>query len=121
MEKTISLPNNGYTFSAKLVGNNLYMHAVSYKEKKYIAYAGSMEQPTQRVIYSVGDENPTTITHLSTNKDHLASVDFVNKVVKIFTIHELEHVLDISLAEIKHPYSVHIISDGVLVTDFYGD
>ena len=121
IEKTIRLPNHSFTFSAKIVGDTLFTHATSEVEKKYLTYAGSLEEPTQRVVYSVGAEKPNKITHLSTNKDHLASVDFINKVVKVFTINKLEHVLDISLAEMKRPYSVHIISDGVLVTDFFGD
>ena len=121
IENTILLPNHTFTFSAKIVGDNLYTHATSEEDKKYFFYAGSLEQPIQRVIHSVGHETPTKITHLSVNKNHLASIDLVNKVVKIFSTMKHEHILDISLAEMKHPYSVHIISDGVLITEFFGD
>ena len=75
MEKTILLPDTRYTFLAKLIGNILYSYATSWEDEKYVTYGGSLEQPTERVIYSVVDPKPNKITHLSVNKSYLATIE----------------------------------------------
>ena len=50
----------------------------------------------------------------------MASLDFVNKTVKLFSSINNEHLFDIHLSSIQRPYGVHLTSDGVLVTDYIG-
>ena len=97
-----------------------YFKVGSTVGKKYITYSGSLEDPTQRVLHSEEAENPIQITQLSANKDYIASIDSVNKTLKVFSSTTEEDLLDIQLTKFQHLYGVHLTADGVLVTDLNG-
>ena len=120
LDKTTTVKDSGWVHSS--VGNceKCYFKVGSTVGKKYITYSGSLEDPTQRVLHSEEAENPSMITHLSANKDYIASIDFVNKTLKVFSSTTEEHLFDIQLTDIQHPYGVHLTADGVLVTDSTG-
>ena len=119
LDKTVILPD-GNPSSATTIRQKLFTKINLYDHKKYITYSGSLEDPTQRVLHSEEAENPSKITHLSANADYIASIDFVNKTLKVFSSTTEEHLFDIQLTDFQHPYGVHLTADGVLVTDLNG-
>ena len=117
LDKIVKIKDSEWVWSS--VGNceKFHFKVGSATEKKYITYSGSLEVPTQRLLHSEEAENPDQITHLSANKDYIASIDFANKTLKIFSSTTEEHLFDIQLTDFKHPYGVHLTADAVLVTD----
>ena len=97
------------------------MPKIGSKEKKlYVTYCGTHEQPTQRVLHSEESESDIKINHLSAYKDYIASIDSVNKTLKVFSSTTEEHLFDIQLTDFQSPYGVHLTADAVLVTDSTG-
>ena len=91
--------------SGVLVDKKLFTSSTSSKEKKYITYCGSLDEPTQTVLHSEEAE-------------YVAILDYVNKTLKVFSSIDNEHLFDIPLTGIEQPLGVHLTSDGVLVSDF---
>ena len=104
--------------AAVIVGDTLLTKISSFKENKYITYIGSLEQPTQTVLHSEYFDNPQQLTYVAANKDYIASIDIVNKRLKVFLFTTKDH----QLTDMNHPYDVglHLTSDAVLITDFNG-
>ena len=103
-----------------MIHRKLYTKTGNCETKKYITYSGSLDEPTLTVLHSQEDEETTYISHISANKEYVASLDYVNKTLKVFSSIDNEHLFDIQLTGMKRPYGVHLTSDGVLVTDFVG-
>ena len=120
LDKTLEYPGIDYVDSSAIVNGIIYTQAKSCTAKKYVTCSGSLEDPTQHVLHSEEAENPTKISHLSANQDYIASFDWVNKTLKVFSSTTEEHLFDIKLTDIQHPYGVHLTADGVLVTDWTG-
>ena len=120
LNKTVVFDDGRNAHSAVLVCGKLFTKCLFGKQKKYITYSGSLDEPTQTVLHSEEDEKPTKIIHISANKEYVASVDYVNKTLKVFSSIDNEHLFDIQLPGMQHPYGVHLTSDGVLVTDWKG-
>ena len=120
LDQTTVLPKCHNIHSAVLVSGRLYTRCASRKEKKFITYSGSLDEPTQSVLHSEKDEKLNQIIHISANKEYMASLDFVNKTLNVFSTINIEHLFDIQLTGMERPYGVHLTADGVLVTDFIG-
>ena len=120
LQNTLIFPDIASVVSASQCGETFLTKVTAPKTKKYITYSGSMEELTQQVLHSEEAETPSTITHLSANKDYIASIDFVNKALKVFSFTTEEHLFDIQLADFQSPYGVHLTADAVLVTDYTG-
>ena len=120
LDKTLEYPGIDYVNSSAIVNGIIYTKAKSHTAKKYITYSGSLEEPAQQILHSEAAENPNNITQLSANKDYIASIDYVNKALKVFSSTTEEHLFDIQLTGFKHQYGVHLTADGVLVTDLSG-
>ena len=112
LDRTTGFPEGHATHSAALVGSRLHTKCESRKEKKYIFYSGSLGEPTQTLLHSEEDEEPTKIIHISANKEYVASLDFVNKTLKVFSSINNEYLIDIQLTGMQQPYGVHLTSDG---------
>ena len=98
LDRTIRVPGPN---SAALVDNKLFTSSTSSKEKKYMTYCGSLDEPTQTVLHREEADNPTKITHISANKEYVASLDYVNKTLKVFSSIDNEHLFDIPLTGIE--------------------
>ena len=85
LDKTIRFAEGHKVYSGTLVSGRLYTKCQSCNEKKYMTYSGSLDEPTQTVLHSEEDEDPTYITHISANKEYVASLDLVNKTLKVFS------------------------------------
>ena len=120
LQNTLILLDIESVVSASQCGETFLTRVTAPKTKKYITYSGSFEDPTQRVLHSEEAEKPSKITHLSSNKDNIASIDFVSKTLKVFSSTTEEHLFDIQLTDFQSPYGVHLTADGVLVTDCPG-
>ena len=120
LDKTTAVKDSTWVYSSVQNREKFYFKVGSTTGKKYITYSGSLEDPTQRVLHSEEAENPSKITHLSANADYIASIDYVNKTLKVFSSTTEEHQFDIQLTDFQHPYGVHLTADGVLVTDYTG-
>ena len=112
LEGKTGFPEGYNVHSAALVGSRLHTKCESRKEKKYIFYSGSLGEPTQTLLHSEEDEEPTKIIHISANKEYVASLDFVNKTLKVFSSINNEYLIDIQLTGMQQPYGVHLTSDG---------
>ena len=120
LDRTTGFPEGHATHSAALVGSRLNTTSAFFEENKSVTNCGSLDEPTQTVLHREEDEKSTKITHISANKEYVASVDYVNKTLKVFSSINKEHLFDIQLTGMQRPYGVHLTSDGVLVTDFPG-
>ena len=111
-----------FTVVHSSIGNceKFYFKVGSATGRKYITYSGSHHEPAQRVLHSEEAKNPNQITHLSANKDYIASIDYVNRALKVFSSTTDEHLFDIQLTDFQSPYGVHLTGDAVLVTDWKG-
>mgnify|MGYP001797466232 CR=1 FL=1 len=118
LDQTNVLPKCHNIHSALVVGCSLFTKCMYSKEKKYMTYSGSLDEPT--VLHSEKHERPNDLTHISANKEYMASLDIVNKTLNVFSTINNEHLFDIQLTGMERPYGVHLTSDGVLVTDFIG-
>ena len=85
-----------------------------------VLYYCTTDCTVQTVLHSEEDEKSTKIIHISANKEYVASLDIVNKTLKVFSSITNEHLFDIQLTGMHRPYGVHLTSDGVLVTDLRG-
>ena len=121
LDQTIVLPKCHNIHSAVLdSGGKLYTQCASRQEKRYMTYCGSLVEPTKTVLHSQEDEKPNQITQISANKEYLASLDYVNNTLKVFSSINNEHLFDIQLTGMKRPYGVLLTTDGVLVTEVNG-
>ena len=121
LDKTLNIPGGQHVISSELNGEQLVTKIGSTEKKLYVTYCGTHEQPTQRVLHSEESENETQVNHLSSNKDYIASIDYVNKTLKVFSSTTEEHLFDIQLTDFESPYGVHLTADAVLVTDFHSN
>lgn len=119
LDKTVNISDQDHTFSAALVGEKLYIRTFCGTKNEFCAWVGSLETgPTNQLIHNEKNPKPETrVIHLSANAKYLASIDCVHKTLKIYRTRNVEHLFDIQLTDMKQPYGVHLISDGVLVTD----
>ena len=120
LDKTTTVKDSEWVWSSFGNCKKFYFKVGSTTEKKYITYSGTLEDPTQRVLHSEEAENPNQICHMSANKDYIASIDSVNKTLKVFSSTTEEHLFDIQLTDIQRPCGVHLTDDAVLVTDSVG-
>ena len=120
LDQTTVLPKCHNIHSALVVGCSLFTKCMYSKEKKYMTYSGSLDDPTQTVLHSEEDEKSAKVTHISANKEYVASLDIVTQTLKVFSSFNNEHLFDIQLTGMQRPYGVHLTSDGVLVTELTG-
>ena len=105
--------------AAVIVGDTLLTKISSFKENKYITYIGSLEQPTQTILHSEDSDNPQQLTYLSATKDYIASIDYINKLLRVFLFTAREHLYDVKLTDMIRPSGVCLVGDAVLITDMH--
>jgi hypothetical protein len=117
LDRTLSYPDMECVFSSVAVGEKLYSQAASSSRKKSVTFLGTIDNPTQTALQSEETDDANQVTHLSANKEYLASIDIVNKTLMVFSSTNDTHQFTIPLTDLQIPCGVHLTSDAVLVTD----
>lgn len=97
LDGTISIPNAEALFSTRQDGERFLTKGIT--ANVYFTYSGSLDNPTRYILHIDIEEakSPSKISQLSANTDYIASVDCMNKVLKIFSSLTEEHLFDSQL------------------------
>ena len=121
IKQTIKIQNQSYTFSAALIDNILYTHTFCNSNKRFSTWIGSLQDtPTQSILHTESHDAVSQITHLSADRNYVASIDYVHKLLKIFESTNAEHMFDIDMTYMGDLFGVHLIREAVLITDLNG-